>query len=188
MNRWLLLLTSMLPGYSLLAAGTGPTVRGDTAILPRETMAGIRKTPVAALPEGVYVMDRGRQGIFVADGEDKQTPDDSAMTVVAGGRRYKRVTANGIVDARWFGAIPGDDKDDWAAIQKAVDFCTSHGSQYSTVHLGPGLYLLSRPVMLYNWSGMAYTYHSTNLEGESSFWESSGNGTTLQCLFKDKFA
>ncbi len=160
----------------------------DTTILPRQTMSTSRRI-AAANSEDVYITDAGRQGIFRRDDADRQSMDDSAMTLVtSAGIRLKRLTENGVVNARWFGAVPGDGKDDWTAIQKAVDFCTSHADRYSTVHLEPGLYLLSQPIILYHWNGSSYAFHSTNLEGESSFWEASGSGTVLQCLFKDKFA
>lgn len=152
-------------------------------------MRSIRTSAPAALPGEIYLTDAGRQGIFTADDNDKQSPDDSAMVLVTNsGKRFRRVTNNGTVDARWFGAVPGDGLDDWAAIQKAVDFCTNFGDKYTTVHLGPGVYTISQPIMLYRLAGNGYGFHSTNLEGESSFWESSGNGTTIQCTFKDKFA
>jgi hypothetical protein len=161
----------------------------DTAILPRQTMTEIRRSSSGAAPEQVYVTDAGRQGVFVADAADQESPDDSAMTLVGpGGRRFKRVTLNGIVDARWFGAIPGDGRDDADALQRALDFCTANGNRYTTVHLSPGVYVLSHPILLYNWTGRSYGFHSTSLEGEASFWESSGNGTILQCTFKDRFA
>jgi len=161
----------------------------DTAILPRQNMKEFRRMQVAAASDELYVTDAGRQGIFVADADDRQTPDDSAMVLVtASGRRFRRMTPNGTVDVRWFGAVPSDGLDDWAAIQKAVDFCTAHNDKYSTVHLGPGIYVISQPIMLYRLAGNGYGFHSTSLEGESTFWESSGSGTTIQCNFKDKFA
>jgi hypothetical protein len=165
-----------------------PRSPADT-VIPGQTMTGLRKGP-PALPSGnIYITDEGRQGFFAEARGDTRTTDDSAMTLITSdGKRYKRITDNGTVDARWFGAIPGDGKDDWAAIQKAVDFCTANGNRYSTVHLSPGLYLISQPIMLYSWGGSAYAFHSTSLEGESPFWGSSGNGTIIQCTFKDKFA
>ncbi|WP_431212367.1 hypothetical protein ACQ86N_42730 [Puia sp. P3] len=176
---------------SLLAHPGAPSYISspDTSILPKQNMKAIRSMAPAGLADELYLTDAGRQGIFVADASDKQSPDDSAMVLVtASGKRFRRMTNNGTVDVRWFGAIPGDGKDDWAAIQKAVDFCTNYGDKYTTVHLGPGVYEISQPIMLYRLAGNGYGFHSTNLEGESSFWESSGNGTTIQCDFKDKFA
>jgi pectate lyase-like protein len=151
-------------------------------------MNELRTARTAVQYNEVYIADAGRQGVFRADAADNRSADDSSMVLVAaGGRRFKRETVNGTVDVRWFGAIAGDGGDDQPAIQKAVDFCTAHGNQYSTVHFGPGIYLIARPIILYKWNG-TYAFHSTNLEGESSFWESSGNGTIIQCTFKDKFA
>ena len=172
-------------GYFANAAAPSP---GDTTV-PRHTMTSLRTATPPGLSGNVFITDGGRQGFFAEAPGDSQTPDDSSMTLVTGrGVRYKRVTVDGVVDARWFGAIPGDGKDDWEAIQKAVNFCTAHGDKYTTVHLSPGLYLISQPILLYYWGGTGYGFHSTGLEGESSFWESSGNGTVIQCTFKDKFA
>jgi len=181
-------LINSLFARSLLAEHVLSVSPADTMI-PGQFMANFRKVSPAALSGNIYIMDAGRQGFFAKDSTDKRSPDDSIMTLVtAGGTRFKRIINNGVVDARWFGAIPGDGKDDWAAIQKAVDFCTANGNKYTTVHLSPGLYLISQPILLYRWGGPSYAFHSTCLEGESSFWESSGNGTVIQCTFKDKFA
>jgi len=177
----------VVAGVPAPAPCSGDGGRADTTV-PKLNMANLRKA-AAIPPGGVYVIDNGMQGFFSEDAGDSRSADDSAMTLVtATGKRMKRVLDNGIVDARWFGAVPDDGKDDWAAIQKAVDFCTANGNRYTTVHLSPGTYQISRPIMLYQWSGVSYAFNSTSIEGESSFWPSSGNGTILQCSFKDKFA
>jgi len=183
-TKWLLLpLVAFFFNVQFVVAASS----ADTTV-PRLNMAGLRKA-AAVPPGGVYVTDNGVQGFFSEDAADTRSADDSAMTLVtATGKRLKRVLDNGVVDARWFGAVPDDGKDDWAAIQKAVDFCTANGNRYTTVHLSPGTYQISRPILLYQWSGTSYAFHSTSLEGESSFWPSWGNGTILQCSFKDKFA
>lgn len=183
----------LLSSWDIAFAHTGNIdeigqAHSDTAMPPRQSISSLRRA-AGALSGHVYISDAGKQGFFMADPADSRSPDDSTMTLVtAGGTRFKRITDNGVVNAQWFGAIPGDGQDDWPAIQKAVDFCTAHGDRYSTVHLGPGTYTISQPVILYRWGGASYAFNSTNLEGESSFWPSSGSGTEIQCTFKDKFA
>jgi hypothetical protein len=163
---------------------------GDTAFVPTVTMPALRALTTRTAPGSIYYLaETGKQGFFQEDPSDHITPDDSVMTVVTlAGDRFKRVTTGGTVNAAWFGAIPDDGKDDQAAIQRALDFCTAHSSRYGTVHLDAGIFTLDGPLLLYRWTGASYAFQSTNLEGESSFWPASGSGTMLQCKFKDKFA
>jgi hypothetical protein len=187
----LLLLGSILAAQAADPAGTRwPGPLRDTGVVPSASMQRLRALGARSnAGSSFYITETGKEGFFEEDPADHHTPDDSAMTLVtAAGERFKRVTGNGTVDARWFGAIPNDGKDDQPAIQRALDFCAAHSSGYGTVHLDVGVFTLGAPLLMYRWVGTAYAFQGTNLEGESSFWPASGSGTVLQCKFKDKFA
>lgn len=78
-------------------------------------------------------------GNFVADPTDVTTADDSVMTIIKSGMRYKRIDWDA-VRPEWFGAIPGDAIDDYAAIQRCLNLAGSKGLK---VLLSNGTYLIS---------------------------------------------
>ncbi|WP_031529219.1 right-handed parallel beta-helix repeat-containing protein [Dyadobacter crusticola] len=69
-----------------------------------EVQAGL-----AGTTEAIVITDNPRQGLFVYDASDTDTPDDGALVLVAtaSGRRYKR-NYNGVVNAKWFGITAPD--------------------------------------------------------------------------------
>jgi hypothetical protein len=71
----------------------------------------------------VQIVDAGREGQFRYDPSDNTTPDDSAMVVRVGNRRYKRVF-DGPISPKWFG-VKFDGTNQAASLAKAVSYANS---------------------------------------------------------------
>jgi hypothetical protein len=109
---------------SLVSAGSARA--NDLAV--RRVPNGLATTTIATLragtnvvdPEGYYVIDPGKEGLYLADPADTASPDDTGTVIVtASGQRYKRVIETDWVDVAWFGAVGDGHTDDTAAIRAA---------------------------------------------------------------------
>lgn len=73
----------------------------------------------------VFVDGIDRPGIFVPSPEGVEGVDDGAATIVTqAGVRYRRLSPDGHVDVRWFGAVGDGETDDTDAIEAAVQEAT----------------------------------------------------------------
>jgi hypothetical protein len=167
-----------------------PSRDEDTSIIPRSTMAALRMSrPRQSAAELYYVTDDGREGFFESDPNDKGTADDSAMTVVtASGLRLKRITDGRSLNVRWFGARGSSSGDDWAAIQKAIDFILADGTAPRTLYFPAAGYHISRPLLIARRAGAGYKQVSITLEGPAGSKDLSTGGATLWPQFNNTFA
>lgn len=81
----------------------------------------------------VFITADQQSGTFQYDPGDTSTPDDSAMTLVSGSRRYKRIAT--YVTLEMFGATGDYDyvtqtgTNNTAKIQKALNYCSGNGTE-----------------------------------------------------------
>ena len=138
--------------------------------ITQKTMAGLRSnTPAALSNKTFYITDPGQQGSFIYDPADKNSPDDSVMTLVtAEGLRFKRMTDQNSINVRWFGAAGNGSTDDWYAIQKAINYLLINAANGRTLYFPAGTYKISRPLMIARQSGGSYRQVSINLLGPAS--------------------
>jgi hypothetical protein len=95
--------------------------------------------------------------------------------------------STGYLSAIWFGADPTGTATSHAAIQAAIDCVARNNAKISTVFLPVGSYTCSNGLLLYKKSGPNYIFHTVNLVGEGSWWQSSTGGTTLTFSNKNSF-
>ena len=117
--------------------------------------------------QSFYVTDQDQRGLFVYDSTDTTTPDDSAMTLVSGGKRYKRDYIY-FIDARKMFGIQAtllivDSvalKKQTALIQKALDYAYKASSPGSSVQPNRG-----RSCVVYFDAGAYLTWGTLYLRG-----------------------
>ena len=136
----------------------------------QKTITGLRSnTPAALSNKTFYVTDPDKQGSFAYDPVDKNTPDDSVMTLVtAEGLRFKRVTDQNSINVRWFGATGNGSADDWYAIQKAINYLLVNTAVGRTLYFPAGTYKISRPLLIARLEEGIYRHVSINLQGPAS--------------------
>ncbi len=134
------------------------------------TVSDLRKSqPAASVNTVVYITDPGRQGLFRCDPLDKALPDDSAMTLVTGkGLRFKRIVDQDRLNVQWFGATGNGVGDDWYAIQKGITYILNNAAAARTLYFPPGVYLISRPLIIARLTGARYLQASINLLGPAN--------------------
>ncbi len=165
----------------------GPAQRtADINAASPRTMSALRAAaPLAAVN---YLTDQGRQGFFTPDPADKNTPDDSAMTLVSrDGMRYKRVVDDGQLNVTWFGATGNGGTDDWYAIQKGIDYILSGVTSARSLYFPAGTYRISRPLLIARVKGSAYLHNTINLIGPNSA-KNTSSGANIITMFKNTFA
>lgn len=119
--------------------------------------------------------------------------DDSVMvikpTAVGGGAgRLVRYVEDGHVNVKWFGAKGDGITDDWFAIQKSINFVIAHNDKFNKDIFPDGNYLINQALICYKWNGTYYAFFTITLEGEGTFWNASGTGSTITANFKNQFA
>lgn len=168
----LLIAFSLLNGLFAQQVNThaGISDQPDTSLLAQKTIAGLRNNTRAALSNRTfYVTDPGRQGLFVYDPADKNTSDDSVMTLVtAEGLRFKRITDQNNLNVRWFGATGNGLTDDWYAIQKAINYLLANTAAGRTLFFPSGVYKITKPLIIASFSGNTYRQVSINLLGPAN--------------------
>jgi hypothetical protein len=92
----------------------------------------------------IFINDQERSGIFSFDPKDKLSLPDSAMVLVFGERRYKRLTNH--LTPEFFGAKRDGVSDDASAIQKTLDFASKHNG--AKIVFSPGIYLVGSTLRL----------------------------------------
>ncbi len=90
-------------------------------------------------------------------------------------------TVNQYFSVKWFGA-KGNNKDDYAAIQKSINTCLKNNIR--TLYIPAGRYKISKPLIVRNREG---SFCTLEILGESSFWDSN-MGTEIIPDFNDAFA
>lgn len=113
----------------------------------------------------VLINEGGRSGIFIYDPTDTTSPDDTAMVVRVGNKRYKRPLQE-YVTPLTYGAVGDSATDDASAVRKAAAFATAK----------------KRTLLIE--AGYVFTIHSTvnfgcNIEGYGTI--KTRNGASLTC-------
>ncbi|MEO6285839.1 MAG: right-handed parallel beta-helix repeat-containing protein [Dyadobacter sp.] len=122
----------------------------------------------------INVTDVGREGQFVLDASDVSTADDSSMTIINSGKRYKRKYDGQTVNASWFGLIGDGDgngggTNETAILKKAILYASSQKVK---------LFVAKPKAAAYNITDMSLTNVSDiNLEGDNVVFDMK-NGTT----------
>jgi len=164
-NVWLF---PLLFAFSTLCAQR-PVSGNQADSTPRSignTLSGFRSSRPSLENKVFFMTDPGKQGSFVADPEDRISPDDSVMTIVApNGLRYKRVIEQNILNVKWFGAIGNGSADDWSAIQKGINYILSNDHSGRTLYFPSGVYKISKPLIIARLTGNTYQQVSINLQG-----------------------
>ncbi len=84
------------------------------------------------------------------------------------------------IDAKIFGAAGDGQKDDYAAIQAAIDSAIAING---TVYL-PGKYRISRPLIAAKWNGKEYVPFTIKIIGNATMWDV-GASSVITATFKD---
>jgi hypothetical protein len=158
-------------------------------LLSHQTMAGLRSISSSAGNQTFLITDPDKQGIFASRPDDKTSSDDSTMTIVsANGIRFKRVIETGILNARWFGASGDGAKDDWPALQKAIDYIISNPYTGRTLYLPPGTYRISNPLIIGRLNGSSYRQVSINITGPANSKSLASGWAKIAPTFSNTFA
>jgi hypothetical protein len=180
--------------YILILGGNAhaqqPAQGGDTAIVARFSMTAARMTRLTA-PAGqvCFITDAGRDGLFRSDPLDRNTADDSAMTLVtASGTRLKRIVDGRSLNVRWFGARGNSSPDDWSAIQKAINYILTNDNAPRSLYFPAAIYRISRPLLIAKPAGTTYRQASIDLEGPANAKDLSTGGATITPTFNNSFA
>lgn len=158
------------------AAGTQRAAR-DTVPAVFRNLSEMKSAPAAALDTGrIYL--RNAAGTFVQyKWNPSATGKDDSVTVIqraepgigarsgASAGRFELYFEN-YIHANWFGAIPGDGKDDSWAIQKAIDFAVN-SAKNPIVQLAGGNYMVSN-VVIGKKSGNEYDFVTLTLRGNTN--------------------
>lgn len=156
MSRRRLLAYIGAAGAAALAAGASisfanGSAGGETDKLERLLQSGLvvsatieeLRTMTDPNPELVYyVTDKGQEGHFVLDADDKITGDNTGTVVAsAAGARFKRLLDAPYLSVKWFGAKGDGENADMIPIQNAIDTASSMGG--GTVFFPRGTYIVN---------------------------------------------
>lgn len=191
----LVLTLILLSLVSLVSAQAG----NDRTIAPAQNDSSLTSQTFSSLrhfktPDPIqkirYVTEPDKEGFFIYDPADKNTADDSVMTIVtASGMRFKRKDENGILNAKWFGAKGNGIADDWYSIQKAINYILANSAAGRTLYFPSGTYLISRPLIIARLVGNTYKQVSINLVGPAnSKTIPSGYTASITPIFNNTFA
>lgn len=124
-----------------------------TKIAAFSSHEAMRTIPTTQLDEEyVYIRRNGRALVpyrYIAS--DASTADDSVSTIVTtDGKRLRLITEGGVVYASWFGAFPNDATDDWAPLQKAINYLAYVNVNVDKVlKLDGGVYNISKGLLMW---------------------------------------
>jgi len=176
----------------LLLRGSAAAQAPDSAAITRFSVSALRASRLAAPDARVYYVsgaDAGRDGLFRADPRDRTSADDSAMILVtASGLRLKRIVDGRSLDVRWFGALGDAGTDDWAAIQKGIDYVLANDHAPRTLYFPAATYHISRPLLIARFTGQGYRQASITLEGPVNAKDLSTGGAVIAPRFANSFA
>ena len=145
--------------------------------------------PMSLAARICYLTDRGIEGLFRFDPQDKQTADDSAMTIVTvNGERFKRQVDGDKLDVRWFGAMGNGGNDDWYALQKGINYIVNNQMSARTLYFPPGTYRIGRPLIIARLTGTVYRQASINLLGPANAKDVAVGGASIVTAFNNTFA
>ena len=127
------------------------------------TIAELRA--MSAAPQGhsvYYVKDKGQEGIFLYDGTDTATADNTGTVLVsAAGARFKRVYDDA-VSIKWFGAKGDGVTDDTRASQQCFDAAKS-----ATVYIPEGTYNITSTIVVPELTSIRGSGYASQLHGYS---------------------
>lgn len=161
----------------LAAYIAGSAQRRDTVPAVFKNLAEMKSAPAAALDTGrIYLRNAG--GMFVQyKWNPASTNKDDSVTVIqrtetgtaarsaASQGRFELYFEN-YIHASWFGATPGDDKDDSWGIQKAINFALS-SNKNPVLQLAGGTYIVNN-VVIGKKTGDEYDFVTLTVRGNTN--------------------
>lgn len=123
-----------------------------------------------------YIRDKGREGMFYFDATDASSPDDTAMTIVNGSKRVKRIF-DGTLNPAWWGA-KGDFSTNDAPAFNAMFRWMERQAFYGNYEVKvPGKYSIASPITLPGVLQSSGSYVTTFLKisGGGTFYASQPN-------------
>jgi len=99
-----------------------------------------------------------------------------------------RNTDNANINVKWFGARGDGRSDDWAYIQKAINYILDNSAAVRNLYFPPGTYVISRPLLIARFTGNSYKQASINLIGPASSKTISAGYAALAPIFNNTFA
>ncbi|MCF0074495.1 hypothetical protein LZD49_28680 [Dyadobacter sp. CY261] len=117
---------------------------GTPGYVPYLSISQVR-AGAADTARAVFITDNGKYGLFRYNASST-SPDDGAMTILGGGRRYERVY-EGAVNVTWFGAVADGTTDQTAVLQAIL-----YSAKYRNVFFpkGAGSYRIKTLRLLSN--------------------------------------
>ncbi len=111
------------------------------------TIASLRSSGASLTNTAWFITDAGRQGVFMLDTRDIESPDNGGTIIVSGSKRFRRVYT-GPIDGRWFGMV-GDyngpiGTDNADALRAAIAAAKTN----ETVLIPEGQYLFRSTIVL----------------------------------------
>lgn len=130
---------------------------------PFGTMAKLRAIPDTSY-RAFYVTDAKKEGMFIYN-PTSTLPDDSAMVIVSGGRKFERQYE--FMRPEYFGAIPGDNIDDYIPLQKMLNWAINTKGLH--IMLSRGAYKTSHALRLRNIGEEGGALFNLTIEGAGQF-------------------
>lgn len=157
--------------------------------------AAMRLVPTLELNSGFIYRTwiGGLTGEFYYDSADASTADDTAMTIVTtAGKRFKRIVADGWINAKWFGATGNGTTDDYYNLQRGINWTIRNYTLYKKFYIPHGTYRITNGLVVWkdtDANGFP-DFVTLEIKGESNShgFAVANRGTTLLCAHVDNFA
>ena len=112
----------------------------------------------------VFIVEGVKSGLFRYSRTDNSSPDDSAMVLVSGKKRFVREN-NGFLRPQYWGAMGDGVTDDSPAIQKCLNYVTRQGVR---VVFSSGTYVINHSLKLKPVTGSPTFNFNITLEGDGA--------------------
>lgn len=136
----------------------------------------------------IHVKDADRGGTFIYS-TTANTADGGivfAATGKGGGYWIRQYEASLPINVKWFGAKGDGTTDDYAILQAVLDYGVAHQTTTNKIYFPAGNYSISAPLIIYKWTGTAYSQTSIAITGESNY--AASPVTQITPTYKNTFA